>query len=245
MGVGNDGMDEENVDFGDPDITPDTPTSSSAGVSTTSADDNSTWSTTIKHISIPPPFTAPIGLTLDISSPPEVFDLFFSPDLTEKIVREQCVCKDSNGRRKIRKMVEDNSEWVEGVLGIQHSDRHKPPFDDYWPRLRYAPVADDITRDRFREIFRYLHLVDIDTLVPRGEDGHDCFGKVRSLISTVMLLLMRQWSNFKVDHRWNSTCHWNLQSVGSRCGLPQTAPMATSRGLRSTQGRKRTPLSMG
>ena len=43
-------------------------------------------------------------------------------------------------------------------------------------------MADRISRDRFREVSRYLHFVDNDTLVPRGEEGHDSLGKVRPLI---------------------------------------------------------------
>ena len=43
-------------------------------------------------------------------------------------------------------------------------------------------MADRITRDRLREISQYLHMVDNDTLIPRGEDGHDRLGKVRPLI---------------------------------------------------------------
>ena len=51
-----------------------------------------------------------------------------------------------------------------------------PSLDDYWfkdPRFRYAPVADPISRDQFREVSRYFHFVDNETLVPRGEEGYD------------------------------------------------------------------------
>ena len=44
-----------------------------------------------------------------------------------------------------------------------------PSIDDYWrrdPFLRYSPVANRISRDRFRELSRYLHFTDNDTLVP-------------------------------------------------------------------------------
>ena len=62
--------------------------SSSAGASNSSQDPESTWSTTIKQLNIQP-FTSPVGPIQDISSSPlEVFDLFFSPDLMERIVRE-------------------------------------------------------------------------------------------------------------------------------------------------------------
>ena len=61
-----------------------------------------------------------------------------------------------------------------------------PSLGDYWQRdktLRYAPVADRISRDRFRDISRYLHFVDNDTLPPRGARNHDRLGKIRPLIN--------------------------------------------------------------
>ena len=84
---------DDDMDEHDPDTTPDTPASSSAGASNSSGDDDSIWSTTIKRLSIHPS-TSSVGPTQHISfSPLEVFDL----DLMEKIVKEQCICKNSNG----------------------------------------------------------------------------------------------------------------------------------------------------
>ncbi len=60
-----------------------------------------------------------------------------------------------------------------------------PALDDYWrrdPTTHYAPIADRIARDRFRELSRYLHFVDNDSLVSRGSPGYDRLGKVRPLI---------------------------------------------------------------
>ena len=88
---------DDDIDEDNPDTMRDTPAASSTGTSSSSADQDSTWSTTIKHLSIHP-FTSPVGPTQDISSSPlEVIDLFFSSDLMERIVKEQCICKDSNG----------------------------------------------------------------------------------------------------------------------------------------------------
>ena len=46
----------------------------------------------------------------------------------------------------------------------------------------YSPIADRITRDRYRDISRYLHFVDNSTLTPRGSPGYDRLGKVRPVI---------------------------------------------------------------
>ncbi len=51
---------------------------------------------------------------------------------------------------------------------------HLPEIRDYWstnPLLRYHPIADRISRDRFEEVTRYLHFVDNSTLPARGEPG--------------------------------------------------------------------------
>ena len=50
------------------------------------------------------------------------------------------------------------------------------------PHLCYAPIADRISRQRFRDISRYLHFVDNDHLAPRGDPSYDWLGKVRPLI---------------------------------------------------------------
>ena len=56
-----------------------------------------------------------------------------------------------------------------------------PAFDDYWSSdctLRYSPIADKISRHRFREISRYLHFADNSTLLPKGSPGYDWLAKV-------------------------------------------------------------------
>ena len=63
-----------------------------------------------------------------------------------------------------------------------------PSIDDYWWRdktLRYAPIADRITRDRFRYISRYLRFVDNSTLAPRGSPNYNRLGKVQPLIDRI------------------------------------------------------------
>ena len=61
-----------------------------------------------------------------------------------------------------------------------------PSLDDYWkkdPLLHYTPIADRISRDRFRELSRYFHFADNATLVARGLPGYDRLEKVRPIIN--------------------------------------------------------------
>ena len=63
-----------------------------------------------------------------------------------------------------------------------------PAIDDYWkkdPLLHYEPVSSKISRNRYREIRRYIHFVDNTTLPPSGSTGSDRLGKIRPLLTHV------------------------------------------------------------
>ena len=63
-----------------------------------------------------------------------------------------------------------------------------PSIDDYWktdPYLHYDPIASRITHDRFRDIRRYLHLVDNETLPPPGTPASDRLAKVRPFLDAI------------------------------------------------------------
>lgn len=63
-----------------------------------------------------------------------------------------------------------------------------PALDDYWKKdsvYHYSPIADRISRGRYREINRYLHYEDNTTLSPRGTPGYDRLGKVRTLLTYI------------------------------------------------------------
>lgn len=62
---------------------------------------------------------------------------------------------------------------------------HLPSLYDYWrrdPLLHYAPIDDRITRDRYRELSRYLHFADSDALESRGSPSYDWLWKVQPVI---------------------------------------------------------------
>ena len=106
-----------------------------------------------------------------------------------------------------------------------------PSLNDYWsrdPRLRYAPVADRISRDRFREVSRYLHFVDNDTLVPRGEEGHDHLGKVKPVIDH----LSRKFAEVYQPHHDIAVDEAMIKFQG-RLSLKQDTPLKpTKRGIK-------------
>ena len=106
----------------------------------------------------------------------------------EKITNEtNRYAKQVMGNEMFRKWNRMTVDELKAFLGfhILMAMNHLPSLDDYWrrdPLLHYAPIADRITRDRYRELSRYLHFADNDTLVSRGSPGYDWLEKVRPVI---------------------------------------------------------------
>ena len=152
------------------------------------ADSEPQWTTTLKRNTVSS-FSSYVGPAVSISkSPMEVFQLFFIPELLDMIVKE------TNNYAKLVMGDEKFSKWskmdvaeLKALLGfkILMAMNNLPSIDVYWKRdpfLRYFPIADRISRDRFRELSQYLHFTNNDTLVPQGSPGQDRLGKVRPLI---------------------------------------------------------------
>ena len=78
-----------------------------------------------------------------------------------------------------------------------------PNLYDYWsvnPSLHCFSIASRISRKRFCEIKRYLHFVDNDTLVRRGEEGYSRLQKIQPVIDEVKKAFLSNYS----PHRENS-----------------------------------------
>ena len=78
-------------------------------------------------------------------------------------------------------------EDVRAFMGfyILMGTNRQPSTEDYWKKDSihyYKPIAQIISRDRFRDISRYLHFVDNSALSLRGSANYDKLGKVRPLI---------------------------------------------------------------
>ena len=151
--------------------------------------DGATWSA---PGTIPPvhPFTSPVGPTSTIpDSPLDAFLLTFTPDLIAMIVRESNrYAREVMGEQKYARWESMTETELRAYLGfsILMGIAHVPAVEDHWKRdpvLRYSPVADRISRDRFRDLSRYLHFADNSTLVPRGSPGYDRLGKIRPVLT--------------------------------------------------------------
>jgi hypothetical protein len=151
------------------------------------------WTTTTRPTNLMA-FTAAVGPTVEIpASPSGILDLFFTEDMWETIANEsniyaaQAMLKKHSSIDIYETWTKITSDEVKAYMGLclLMSINHLPSLSDYWskdPCLRYAPVADRMSRDRFRDITRYLHFVNNDTLPQNGQPGYDKIGKVRPII---------------------------------------------------------------
>ncbi len=127
------------------------------------------------------------------------------------------------------------STRIGSLLRLQHSDGYKlgsilTRLLRKNPIINYSPIADRISRDRFREISRYLHFADNATLAPRTSPQYDHLGKIRPILDYFLtrfsvvftpgkdLAVDEAMINFKADHDSNNKCQKKLLKEVSRCG---------------------------
>ena len=81
-------------------------------------------------------------------------------------------------------------------------------------------IAERISRDRFREISRYLHFVDNTSLPSRGSPGYDRLGKVRPVIDH----LAEKFTSLYEPHKEVSVDEAMIKFTG-RSSIKQYMPM--------------------
>ena len=152
---------------------------------------SSSWSTTLSPVSVAP-FTQQVGPTVPISSDPvEVFELFFTPDILALIIDQTKIYAGQVlGEEKYSEWEKITGNELRAYFGfkILMGLYPKPARRDYWrqdPFVRYIPISDRISRDRFCDLDRFLHFANNETLPSRGEPGYDRLGKVREVMDKV------------------------------------------------------------
>ena len=128
------------------------------------------------------PFTEQAGPRVPLPHDPlGIFSLFFDDQLVGMIVEET---------NRTNKQWSTNADEIRAYMGfmILMGINHLPEIRDYWSTdelLRYSPIADRISRDRFEEITRYLHFVDSETLPARGEEGFSRLQRIDPVITAL------------------------------------------------------------
>ena len=113
--------------------------------------------------------------------------MFTAPFLDKIVAQTNLYAKQIMEEEKYNKWEKITRDELRAYIGfcILMGIANLPALDDYWstdPVLRYPAIAERISRDRFREISRYLHFVDNTSLPSRGSPGYDRLGKVRPVI---------------------------------------------------------------
>ena len=210
----------------------------SGGQRSAPAEEERAWSSIFGDVSVDP-FIQPVGPTVPVTSDPtEVFLQFFTPELIEHIVVEtnryaaECLLATHNGDGPVPEW-ETSAEEIKAYLGfsILMGLNKLPDLYDYWSTsevLHYFPVASRISRKRFLEIQRYLHLANNDTIVPRGQPGYDRLAKVRPVIDHVRRACLQNYH----PHRENAIDAAMIPFKG-RSALKQYLPLKpTKRGFK-------------
>ena len=121
------------------------------------------------------------------SDPLGLFSLFFDDTLMNLIVTETNRYAEQTLQGTGKEWSTDAAE-IRAYMGfmILMGINQLPEIRDYWStneQLRYAPIADRISRDRFEQITRYLHFTDNDLLPSRGEPGYSRLQKVDPVLN--------------------------------------------------------------
>ena len=145
------------------------------------------WSTELKPVIIPP-FSSPVGPTVPVPDTAlSIFEMFFTPSILRHTVTQSNTYAQQvlgDGFDRYQQLTVEELRAYFGFCMLMAVNR-LPATEDYWKRdpiYNYTPIASRISRDRFREIGRYLHFVDNGTLAPLGDPAYDRLGKIRPLI---------------------------------------------------------------
>lgn len=151
--------------------------------------DNSTWSPLPNFVgNLPRPRSEVVGVRSQL----ECFLLFLSSDIYDEILTQSNLYAEQQRDAK-----NDNSPWspitkeelmafigVVVAMGVVQL----PSVDDYWsinPILTHPWFRSVFTRLRFRQIIRYLHVVDNSKALQRSDPNYDKLWKVRYLIDAL------------------------------------------------------------
>ncbi len=120
----------------------------------------------------------------------ETFKLFFTAAWLRLLVEQ-------TNRYAVEVLGERASSWEDvtdseilAFLGfaILVGINQLPALAHYWrrdPIFHYAPIAERISRDRFTDIWRFLHLVDNSAMPDRSDPAYDRLFKVRPVITAI------------------------------------------------------------
>ena len=174
------------------------------------SDPSTPWTTNLKKPVLKDFYPQePTGPTFPVpDSPSEIFRMFYTSELLDLVTAEtNKYAEQVMTPQKILKFTPVSKLDIEAFMGfnILMGINSLPSLAMYWGNdsiHHYAPIADRISRERYKQISRYLHFCDNTSLAPLGTPSYDRLGKVRPLmeyLSTKFCSLYSPGENLAVD----------------------------------------------
>ena len=112
-------------------------------------------------------------------SPLSYFQKFITPKLIDEIVAQTNLYSFQKKHKNIKTSLSEIMVLI--VMSIKMGIVSLSSYANYWSReLRYPPVVEVISRNRYQELIRYLHFVDNTTVNKRNK-----LGKIKPVIEAV------------------------------------------------------------
>ncbi|CAK1587806.1 unnamed protein product [Parnassius mnemosyne] len=136
-------------------------------------------------------------IIMNLSTPYQYFSYFFDESLLARIVTESnkyAIQKNINFSEPMT--VLELRKYI-GIL-IYTSVYHYPSIRSYWANnVRFHPIADTMTVNRFEKIREILHFNDNEGHLPREHPEHDRLHKIRTIVDH----LNQRFMSVPFDHR--------------------------------------------
>ena len=149
-------------------------------------------------------FTAPVGPAVPVpASILETFQLFFTSALVTLIVEQTNLYTSHvlEGSANTKwTVVTENDIWAFLGFTILMGMNVLPAMSDYWRKdqvFHYAPVTDQISRDCFMDILRFLHFTDNNSLPDRADPEYDRLCRIRPVIEAVQQACAQTFRGFQ------------------------------------------------
>ena len=138
---------------------------------------------TLANISVSGGVPGPIGPAVGITDPQECLYLLLPDQFYNDLLVETNRYADQQRAQK-----NDTTPWKPIGINIAMGIISLPALDDYWstdPILSHSWFHVIMSRNRFREILRFVHVVDNTTAPSHTDPGYRKLCKVRPLLKTL------------------------------------------------------------
>lgn len=134
---------------------------------------------------------------LDLETPFQFFNYFFNQDLLQILVHESNKYATQINPNFSDPITELELRKFIGIL-IYMSVYHYPNVRSYWAsNVRFQPISDTMTVNRFEKIRQILHFNDNNTHLPCDHPQHDRLHKIRTVVDH----LNERFRSAPFDHR--------------------------------------------